>query len=69
MRYKVRMACLDCGAMRFVYPSELNRAARVRCLRCGGPTAVSLEGAGKLASGQEAAREQSARLRRQQSGR
>jgi hypothetical protein len=55
--------------MRFVYPSELNRAARVRCLQCGGPTAVSVEGAGKLAAGQEAARAQADRLRLRQSGR
>jgi ribosomal protein S27E len=68
MRYKVRMQCLDCGAMRFVYPSELNRAARVRCLKCGGTTAVSRQGGGKLATGQEAARDQADRLRHKQSG-
>ena len=36
--------CLDCAKLRYVAPRELGRAARPRCLHCGGPleeTAVS----------------------------
>ena len=28
--------CLSCGALRYVLPRELRRAARPHCLRCGG---------------------------------
>lgn len=58
----VRMTCLDCGAFRLVPRRELNRAARVRCLQCGGPTEVSAMGRDRLATGQEAAREQRQRF-------
>lgn len=29
--------CRDCGTLRYVLPKELDRAARPRCLVCGGP--------------------------------
>lgn len=29
--------CLDCKTMRHCVPNELNRAAKPRCLKCGGP--------------------------------
>jgi len=36
-RMKDWAKCLDCGERRIVYHKEWIRAARPRCLRCGGP--------------------------------
>lgn len=53
--------CLDCGTLRYVLPRELRRAARPRCLRCGGPLGetetsqerhVAREDAARVASGE-----------------
>ncbi len=34
--------CLDCGVMRHVSRLERNRAARPRCLACGGPIEMTM---------------------------
>lgn len=61
---RVRMTCLDCHHHRMVSRNELNRAARVRCMHCGGPLEVSHSGRDKLAEGQQAANEQKVRMKR-----
>lgn len=35
------VACIDCGTRRRVSRNEWNRAARPRCLACGGPVEIS----------------------------
>jgi hypothetical protein len=62
----LRLKCRDCGKCRFARRHELNRAARVRCLNCGGPMELSHEGQVKMASSQDVVNEQKDRTRRAQ---
>ena len=50
----LKVRCLECGTARFVSRHEMNRAARVRCLNCGGPVELTKEGTEKFAEGQDA---------------
>lgn len=61
---KVRLRCRDCKAYRFVYLGEMYRAARPRCLECGGPVEESASGHDKALAAREAAREQGESMRR-----
>jgi hypothetical protein len=36
------VTCIDCGSRRQVSRNEWNRAARPRCLACGGPVEISV---------------------------
>lgn len=48
---KCFVTCLDCGNQNRIPRSALDRAARVRCSRCGGPVELSRSASRDLAIG------------------
>jgi hypothetical protein len=60
------MKCRDCGKFRFAKRHEMTRAARVRCLYCGGPMEVSHDGQKKMAYSQDVVNEHKDRTQRAQ---
>lgn len=62
-KYQIEVTCLDCGHQHFVNRHEFGRAARVRCIMCGGPVEPSKMGRQKLVAGQDAASQQHAVMR------
>lgn len=61
---KVLLKCSECGGRRFVFPSALLRASRVRCLDCGSYRLdVSDHGAGTLLARNNAVRAEDVNMR------
>jgi hypothetical protein len=54
MPKRIDCTCLDCGAKRRVWRFELDRAAKPRCLKCGGSLSMSFSGRESLAGANDA---------------